>query len=114
MDLAHDELYKAFPGLRNSVNAVYKHMRTKYNLSLKRAEIFREERDSDTTIRKRRLYIEKCKENNVNYQRNCAFTDEAGFNLHITREIELGHLKANLPRLESQLKRVQVLLSWDV
>ncbi|KAG0755266.1 hypothetical protein G6F24_011945 [Rhizopus arrhizus] len=70
VDLAHDELCKAFPGLRSSVNAVYKHMRTKCNLSLKRAEILCEERDSDTTIRKRKLYIEKY---------------EAGFNLHIMR-----------------------------
>ncbi|KAG0781175.1 hypothetical protein G6F21_011780 [Rhizopus arrhizus] len=44
-------------------------MRTKCNLSLKRAEILREERGSDT-IQKRKLYIEKY---------------EAGFNLHIMR-----------------------------
>ena len=71
VDLAHDELCKAFPGLRILVNAVYKHMRTKCNLSLKRAEILHEERDSDATIRKRKLYIEKCKENHVDYQKNC-------------------------------------------
>ncbi|KAG1206726.1 hypothetical protein G6F35_011149 [Rhizopus arrhizus] len=70
VDLAHDELCKAFPGLRILVNAVYKHMRTKCNLSLKRAEILHEERDSDATIRKRKLYIEKY---------------EAGVNLHIMR-----------------------------
>lgn len=85
VDLAHDELCRAFPGLKISVNAVYKHMRMKCNLSLKRAEILREERDSDTIIRKRKLYIEKCKENNVHYQMNCVFIDEAGFNLHIMR-----------------------------
>jgi hypothetical protein len=85
VDLAYDELFKAFPSLKISVNAVYKHMRTKCNLSLKRAEILREERDSDTTIRKRKLYIEKCKENNDDYQKNCVFIDEAGFNLHIMR-----------------------------
>ncbi|KAI7902992.1 uncharacterized protein BX663DRAFT_551849 [Cokeromyces recurvatus] len=39
-----------FPDLRISVNAVYKHMRTKCNLYLRRAEILREERDPDTTI----------------------------------------------------------------
>ncbi|KAI9483993.1 MAG: hypothetical protein EXX96DRAFT_479214 [Benjaminiella poitrasii] len=85
VDLAHDESCKAFPGLRISVNAVYKHMRTKCNLFLKRAKTLREERDSDTTIRKRKLYIEKCKENNVDYQKNYVFIIEAGFNLHIMR-----------------------------
>ena len=85
VDLAIDELCKAFLDLRISVNAVYKHMRTKYNLTLKRAEILRKERDSDTTIRKRKLYIEKCKENNADYQKNCVFIDEAGFNLHSMR-----------------------------
>ncbi|KAI7903001.1 uncharacterized protein BX663DRAFT_569045, partial [Cokeromyces recurvatus] len=50
VDLAHNELCKAFPGLRISVNAVYKHMRTKCNLYLRRAEVLREERDPDTTI----------------------------------------------------------------
>ncbi|KAG0931028.1 hypothetical protein G6F57_010864 [Rhizopus arrhizus] len=59
-------------------------MRTKCNLSLKRAEILREERDSDT-IQKRKLYIEKSKENNVDYQKSRVFIDEAGFNLHIMR-----------------------------
>ncbi|EIE90043.1 hypothetical protein RO3G_14754 [Rhizopus delemar RA 99-880] len=73
VDLAYDELCKAFPGLEISVNAVYK------------AEILREEHDPDTTIRKRKLYIEKCKENNVNYQKNRVFVDEEGFNLHIMR-----------------------------
>jgi hypothetical protein len=85
VDLAHDELCKAFSGLKISVNAVYKDMRTKCNLYLKRAEILCEERDPDTTIRKRKLYIEKCKENNVDCQKNCVFIDEAGFNLHIMR-----------------------------
>lgn len=85
VDLVHDELCKPFPGLRISVNVVYKHMGTKCNLSLKGAEILRKERDSDTTIRKRKLHIEKCKENNVDYQKNCVFIDEAGFNLHIIR-----------------------------
>ncbi|KAI7863901.1 hypothetical protein BDF14DRAFT_1699869, partial [Spinellus fusiger] len=51
VDLAHDELFKAFPGLGILVNAVYKHMRTKY------------------------------KENNVDYQKSCVFIDKAGFNL---------------------------------
>lgn len=53
--------------------------------SLKRAKIFREERDSDKTIEKRRLYIEKYKESHVDYQKNCVFIDETGFNLHIMR-----------------------------
>ncbi|KAL0086171.1 hypothetical protein F4703DRAFT_1736950, partial [Phycomyces blakesleeanus] len=76
-------LCKPFPGLRISVNGVYKHMRTKFNLSLKRVEILREKRYSDTAIRKGKLYIKKCKENDVDHQKNCIFIDETGFNLHI-------------------------------
>ena len=87
VDLAYDELCQAFPGLKISVNAVYKHMRTKCNLCLKRAKILCEKRNSDMTIRKRKLYIEECKENNVDYQKNCVFIDETGFNLHIMRNI---------------------------
>ncbi|KAG0982027.1 hypothetical protein G6F29_006620 [Rhizopus arrhizus] len=85
VDLAHDELCKAFSGLKISVNAVHKDMRTKCNLYLKRTEILCEKRVSDTTIRKRKLYVEKCKENNVDCQKNCVFIHEAGFNLYIMR-----------------------------
>lgn len=55
------------------------------NLLLKRAEIIREECESNKTIKKRKLYIERCKEHNVDHQKNCVFIDEAGFNLHIMR-----------------------------
>lgn len=35
------------------------------------------------TSKKKVIYIKKCKENHVDYQKNCAFIDEANFNLYI-------------------------------
>ncbi|CAO3665054.1 unnamed protein product [Rhizopus stolonifer] len=71
---------------RLSVSAVHKHLVSKLNFTLKKAEIYSERRNHEEIRQKRYDYVNKIiTEDRVHYGQNCVFVDETGFNLHINR-----------------------------
>lgn len=52
---------------------------------LKRASLYNEERDVEKSLRLCHEVVSKWKEIGVDFQNNCVFVDEAGFNTHMIR-----------------------------
>ncbi|KAG1436130.1 hypothetical protein G6F56_013694 [Rhizopus delemar] len=71
---------------RLSVSAVHKHLVSKLNFTLKKAEVYSERRNHEEIRQKRYDYVNKIvTEERVHYGQNCVFVDETGFNLHVNR-----------------------------
>ena len=80
-----EKLEQNFEGFSISLTGLHKHIREKCALSLKQASKYTIERDAPRTIDLRYDIINKWKEAGVDYQRNCVFIDEAGFNSQLIR-----------------------------
>ncbi|CEP16601.1 hypothetical protein [Parasitella parasitica] len=82
----HQCLSETFPDLSVSKLAVYRYARTSCALSLKRLEKITGERNSERTLKLRKKSVQEwLADDEMDFERNCVFLDEAGFNLHITR-----------------------------
>ncbi|KAG1470469.1 hypothetical protein G6F56_002669 [Rhizopus delemar] len=69
-----------------SVSAVHKHLISKLNFTLKKAEVYSERRNHEEIRQKRYDYVNKIvTEERVHYGQNCVFVDETGFNLNVNR-----------------------------
>ncbi|KAI8890546.1 hypothetical protein K501DRAFT_156599, partial [Backusella circina FSU 941] len=80
--LTKEALLTQFPDLEDiSIPSLWKHVTIECAFSLKRASLYNEER----TRRLRYEVVNKWKEIRVDFQKNCVFIDEAGFNTHIIR-----------------------------
>lgn len=81
-----NELLKEFKDLVISKSGLQRHMKTHCALSLKRLEKIPAKRNDEDTIRQRRECVETfIADKDMDFERNCVFLDEAGFNLHIVR-----------------------------
>lgn len=79
-------LHQKFPGLSVSKSSVYRHARNNCALSMKKLEKIIDTRNSDETIQKRKNSVmEWMADKEFDFEKNCIFLDEAGFNLHMTR-----------------------------
>lgn len=85
LQLAQDELCKKFDGLKITPSGLRKHMTDKLALSLKKADPYRAERNSERIIDAGERAVRKWIEEGVDFLQNCVFMDEAGFNLQMTR-----------------------------
>lgn len=81
-----EALMKEFPTLDTSKSAVHRHMRTDCAMSMKRLEKIPAKRNDKETILLRKERVQEfLDDKEMDFERNCVFLDEAGFNLHIAR-----------------------------
>ncbi|KAG0739549.1 hypothetical protein G6F16_011575 [Rhizopus arrhizus] len=85
VDIAREELCRLFSDLEISASGLSKHMKEKVRLSLKTPHTYTMERDAPRTIKLRHQIITEWKAAGVDFQKNCVFIDEAGFNSHQIR-----------------------------
>ncbi|CEP20206.1 hypothetical protein [Parasitella parasitica] len=86
MEITKDTLLEQFPDTDNiSIPSLWKHVTIECTFSLKMASLYNEERDVERTLRLRYEVVSKWKEIGVDFQKNCVFVDEAGFNTHMIR-----------------------------
>ncbi|KAI9359852.1 hypothetical protein BD770DRAFT_311060, partial [Pilaira anomala] len=77
-------LYERFPGLDISLSCLWRLLTQDCSFSLKQqASLYNEERNAERTLRLRHEVVSKWKEIGVDFQNNCVFIDEAGFNTHM-------------------------------
>lgn len=82
----HELLLIEFPSLSVSPSAVYRHLRTSCALSMKKLEKISVARNSEETLKKRKeTILQWLADKEMDFENNCVFLDEAGFNLHMTR-----------------------------
>ncbi|KAG0938528.1 hypothetical protein G6F30_007717 [Rhizopus arrhizus] len=82
----HELLLIEFPSLSVSPSAVYRHLRTSCALSMKKLEKISITRNSKETLKKRKeTILQWLADKEMDFENNCVFLDEAGFNLHMTR-----------------------------
>ena len=82
------ELCKQFENenLNVSRSALHRFMRTVCALSMKRLEKIPARRNHIEVIEQKKIEVEKwMADKDMNFQKNCVFIDEAGFNINITR-----------------------------
>lgn len=85
VSMAREELCKLFHDLDISESGLRKHMKEKVRLSLKSPHTYTMERDAARTIKLRFNIIIEWKAAGADFQKNCVFIDEAGFNSHHIR-----------------------------
>jgi transposase len=85
LGLLSEELKKNFEGLEVSLPGLYQHLKEKCHMSLKQTSKYTLERDVARTLNLRFQVITEWKAAGVDFQRNCVFVDEAGFNTHLVR-----------------------------
>ena len=79
-------LCEAFPGLSISISALHRHLVQKCKLTLKKLQKLPAARNSDRVLKLRRERIEEWEATpELDYDKNCVFIDEAGFNHHTQR-----------------------------
>ncbi|CEJ05058.1 hypothetical protein RMCBS344292_19006 [Rhizopus microsporus] len=83
--MARGALIGHFEGFTISFPALWKHLTEQCFFSLKQASKYNAERDSERTLRLRQELVSKWKEICVDFQKNCVFIDEAGFNSQMMR-----------------------------
>ena len=96
------KLCEAFPGLTLSLSTLHRHLVQKCLLTLKKLEKLPAARNSDRVIALRKEKVEEWERNkDMNFNKNCVFIDEAGFNLHTQsnfgRSIKGTPAKATVP-----------------
>ncbi|CEG78596.1 hypothetical protein RMATCC62417_13175 [Rhizopus microsporus] len=77
-----------YPDLEISMTTFYRYIKRYCTLSFKRLEKIPEKRNSEDVRLQRREFVQMCledKQMGFEKKKNCVFLDEAGFNLHITR-----------------------------
>lgn len=104
VSMAKEELCKLFEDLQISESGLRKHMTEKIRLSLKNSSLYTMDRDTNRTIGLRYKIITEWKAYGVDFQKNCVFIDEAGFNSHQIRS-RAWSLKANQHKSKFLLKR---------
>lgn len=80
LGLPSQELTNNFDGLTVALPVLWRHITEKCSLSLKQASKYTLERDSSRTIELRHKIVTEWRVNGVDFQKNCVFIDEAGFN----------------------------------
>ncbi|KAG0170714.1 hypothetical protein DFQ30_002095 [Apophysomyces sp. BC1015] len=81
-----EDLCNAFPGLDVSITILTHPIQHKYNLTMKKAEPYREPRDApEVRVRRRGIIRPWIADPCFGPQRNCVFIDESGFNSHLWR-----------------------------
>ncbi|CEP08731.1 hypothetical protein [Parasitella parasitica] len=86
LDSMREQLLNAFPELKVSKTGFYRFIKSKCALSMKKLEIHSERRHSLTLLEDRRRTIQEWIEDpTIDFESNCVFIDEAGFNMHLTR-----------------------------
>lgn len=85
LEMARGALIGHFEGFTISFPALWKHLTEQCFFSLKQASKYNAERDSERTLRLRQELVSKWKEICVDFQKNCVFIDEAGFNSQMMR-----------------------------
>ncbi|ORE06297.1 hypothetical protein BCV72DRAFT_207675 [Rhizopus microsporus var. microsporus] len=83
--MAGEQLCNMLHGLSISESGLRKHMKEKIRLSLKNSSIYIMDRDVTRTIELRYKIITEWKAVGVDFQKNCVFINEAGFNSHQIR-----------------------------
>ena len=79
-------LLEAYPELKISKTAFYNHVRQHCVLSFKKLEKLPEKRNSEEVkLKRREAVLEWMGTKDIDFEKNCVFLDEAGFNLHISR-----------------------------
>ncbi|KAI8048502.1 DDE superfamily endonuclease-domain-containing protein [Thamnidium elegans] len=79
-------LLEAYPELKISKTAFYNHVRQHCVLSFKRLEKLPEKRNSEEVkLKRRETVLEWMATKDIDFEKNCVFLDEAGFNPHISR-----------------------------
>lgn len=82
----HELLIIEFPSLSVSPSTVYRHLRTNCALSMKKLDKVSVARNSEETLKKRKeTILQWLADREMDFENNCVFLDEAGFNLHMTR-----------------------------
>ncbi|CAG8796814.1 7312_t:CDS:2, partial [Cetraspora pellucida] len=77
------ELVDQFPNLQLSDRTVARYIRN-MGFTLKRLTVVPEGRNSDDTIQKRKQYVERIYNENINIYSDMVYIDETGFNLHLS------------------------------
>lgn len=82
-----EKLSRKFPGeITMSRSAFYRFVREYCALTIKKLNKFPEYRTLDETIKKRKEAVDSwLKDKNMDFEKNCVFVDESGFNLYISR-----------------------------
>lgn len=80
------QLLDKFPELKISKSSFYRFIKDECCLSMKKLEKLTEYRLDPANIEKRRVAVQSwIDDTELDYEKNCLFIDEAGFNLHISR-----------------------------
>ena len=85
IDMAREELCSSFEGFSISQSGLRKHMVEKIRLFLKDSHVYTMERDAKRTLDLRFNVVTAWKAAGFDFQTNCVFMDEAGFNAHQIR-----------------------------
>lgn len=84
LDHMKKELLKNCPDISISKMQLCSHVKLQYNLNLKKLEKCAQYRNPDETLAKRKATVQlKLDDNNMDFEKNCVFIDETGFNLFI-------------------------------
>jgi molybdenum-dependent DNA-binding transcriptional regulator ModE len=79
-------LMSKFPDLKVSDSSFYRFVRDKCSLSIKKLESVTEYRTLASTIERRKAVVQSWLEDpDMDFEKNCVFVDESGFNFHISR-----------------------------
>ncbi|CEP19829.1 hypothetical protein [Parasitella parasitica] len=86
LEYMRETLMKNFPEVDISPTAFYKFVRQNCALSIKKVQLISADRNSDDAKLKRREAVSSwLADKEMDFESNCVFLDEAGFNLHISR-----------------------------
>lgn len=82
VSMAREQLCNMVQGLSISESGLRKHMKEEIRLSLENSSIYTMDRDVTRTIELRYKIMTEWRVAGVDFQKNCMFIDEAGFNSH--------------------------------
>lgn len=86
LQLMREKLLEKYVDISISKTQFYRHVKEQCVLSFKKLEKRTEYRNSDKTFLKRKIAVESwLADSYMDFEKNCIFIDEAGFNLHISR-----------------------------
>jgi hypothetical protein len=87
IDDVMDSLCASFENLELAKSTVHNHIKEKCGFTLKRVEKIPQQRNSIQTVDKRADWAAKWINSDMNFLTNCVFIDEAGFYLHMIRNV---------------------------
>jgi hypothetical protein len=81
-----EKLIEEYLAISISKTQFYRHVKEQCVLSIKKLEKLAEYRNLDETLMKRKIAVQLwLSDGEMDFEKNCVFIDEAGFNLHISR-----------------------------